>query len=229
MVIIKWFGHAAFLIKLKSINKNILIDPWITNPLSPIGLDKLEEPDYIIVTHDHGDHLGDTIEIMKKFKKTVFISLYEIAEYVGEQIRDMNRVIGANIGGPVKLSKDLDVIFTPAVHSSIRSSPAGVIVRSGESVIYHAGDTGVFYDMVLIRELYQPKIALLPIGGHFTMGIDEAVKAIELLKPSYVIPMHYNTFPVISADPEVFRKRVSEKFPETKVIILKPGEEIEIK
>lgn len=166
---------------------------------------------------------------MRRFRRTIFVSLYEIAEYVGEQIRDMNRVIGANIGGPVKLTSDLDVVFTPAIHSSIRSSPAGVVIRSRELRVYHAGDTGVFYDMILIRELYQPELALLPIGGHFTMGIDEAVKAVELLRPRYVIPMHYNTFPVISADPEIFRKKISEKFPETRVLILKPGEEIEIK
>ncbi|MEM1650027.1 MAG: metal-dependent hydrolase [Sulfolobales archaeon] len=223
---ITWFGHAAFQVVLGG--KRILIDPWIRNPLSPISLEKIQEPDYIIVTHDHGDHLGETLEIMKRFKKTIFIGLFELAEYVGEEIGDRGRVIGGNIGGPIRLDEDLRVVFTPAIHSSSRASPAGVVIRSRDDSIYHAGDTGVFYDMSLIRELYTPRIAMIPIGGHFTMGIDEAVKAVELLKPKYVIPMHYNTFPIISADPEIFRKKVSEKLHDVRVVILKPGESVSL-
>lgn len=224
MAEITWFGHAAFEVYVS--NKRFLIDPWITNPLSPVSLDKIKEPDYIIVTHDHGDHLGDTVDIMKRYKKTIFVSLYEIAEYVGDEIKDKNRVIGANIGGPVKLSSDIKIIFTPAIHSSIRSSPAGVIIKSSEKTFYHAGDTGVFYDMILIKELYRPEVVMLPIGGHFTMGVDEAVKAVELLEPKHVIPMHYNTFPLISADPEEFKSKVRNKFPNVNIHILKPGEKI---
>ncbi|MEZ0290046.1 MAG: metal-dependent hydrolase [Sulfolobales archaeon] len=226
MTEITWFGHAAFQILLS--RKRFLIDPWITNPLSPVSLEKISEPDYIIVTHDHGDHLGETIELMKRHKRTLFVGLFELAEYVGEEIKDKGRVIGGNIGGPIRLAEEIEVVFTPAFHSSTRASPAGVVIRSREDSVYHAGDTGVFYDMVLIRELYSPRIALLPIGGHFTMGIHEAVKAVELLRPRYVIPMHYNTFPMISADPDSFRLRVKERFPETEVVVLKPGETVRL-
>ena len=110
------------------------------------------------------------------------------------------------------------------MHSCSAGAPVGIIIKGKEATIYHAGDTGVFLDMQLIRELYQPDIALLPIGGHFTMGPIEAAKAVELIKPKVVIPMHYQTFDVISGDPETFRKEVEKRAPNVKVIILKPGE-----
>jgi L-ascorbate metabolism protein UlaG (beta-lactamase superfamily) len=130
--------------------------------------------------------------------------------------------IGANIGGPLSV-QDLKIIFTPAVHSSSKGTPTGVVVSGKDTTIYHAGDTGLFGDMALIGELYKPDVALLPIGGHFTMGINEAAKAVQLIKPRIAIPMHYNTFPVIRADPEEFKQLV-EKTTSTRVVVLKPGE-----
>ncbi|RLG88095.1 MAG: metal-dependent hydrolase [Thermoprotei archaeon] len=219
-----WFGHSAFMIEL--MGKVMLVDPWLTHALSPIRPSDLEKVDYIIITHDHGDHMGDVLEIMKRHRKAKVISIFEIANYIGEALREPNRTIGGNIGGPIYVD-DLEIVLTPAYHSSARGSPTGVVIMSKEGTVYHAGDTGIFAEMSFIGELYKPSVALLPIGGHFTMGIREAIKATELIKPQYVIPMHYNTFPVIRADPYKFKKLVEEKVPGVKVVILKPGESFE--
>jgi len=215
---VKWLGHAAFEILLDG--KIILIDPWVTNPKSPIKAGDITKADYIFVTHEHGDHLGESIEIAKKTNAT-FVSIYEIAARAQEQ--GVKNVVGANIGGPIKLG-DLTAFLVPAFHSGL---PTGVVIKGRETTIYHAGDTGVFGDMALIGELYSPEIVLLPIGGHFTMGPLEAAKAVELIKPRIVIPMHYGTFPVISGNPEEFKKYVSERTPDVKVVVLKPGEKYE--
>lgn len=220
---IKYLGHSFFEISLIGLDgalKTIAIDPWVENPLSPVKLEdyKNAKLDYIVVTHDHGDHLGNAIELAKLTGATV-IGIYEIAEYARSQ---GVKSIGGNIGGRLKVH-DLQVVLTPALHSSTRGAPVGVVVGGRDLKVYHAGDTGLFAEMSLIHELYNPDVALLPIGGHFTMGILEAVKAVELLKPRVVIPMHYNTFPIIEADPYEFKRLVEEKLP-ARVIVLKPGE-----
>jgi len=114
------------------------------------------------------------------------------------------------------------------MHSSSKGSPTGVVISSREATIYHAGDTGVFGDMALIRELYSPRIAMLPIGGHFTMGVREAAKAVELLGVEVVIPMHYNTFPLIRADPKELADLVLKRGLKVDVRVLKPGETVEL-
>ena len=187
------------------------------------------EVEYKIVTHDHGDHLGNTIEIMKRNPKAKLIAIFEIANYVAESLGDSGRIIDANIGGPINLGGGHWGVLTPALHSSLSGSPPGAVIGYGDEVAYHAGDTGLTYDMKLIGELYKPKVAMLPIGGHYTMGPKEAAKAVELIRPQYAIPMHYHTFPVIKGDPEKFKKLVTEVAPEVEVIILKPGEEVELK
>ncbi len=227
---IVWLGHAAFYIEID--NHRILIDPWITNPLSPYrSLDTFTrhfpEIDLVIVTHDHGDHVGETVEILKKYGKARICAVYELAEELAKKAGAIERSIPANIGGPIRFEK-LNIILTPAFHSSTIGAPTGVVIVGSKTTIYHAGDTGLFSEMQFIRELYSPTIALLPIGGHFTMGIREAVKAVEILKPRTVIPMHYNTFDVIRADPNEFAKLVKEKVPEANVVILEPGKEITI-
>jgi len=137
------------------------------------------------------------------------------------------RAIGANIGGPIAL-EGITIYLTPAMHSSSKGSPTGVVIQSSEGSIYHAGDTGVFSDMALIRELYSPRIAMLPIGGHFTMGVREAAKAVELLGIEIVIPMHYNTFPLIKADPNELADLIRRKGLKTEIKIMRPGETITI-
>jgi L-ascorbate metabolism protein UlaG (beta-lactamase superfamily) len=231
MALIKWLGHAAFVINIS--RATILIDPWITNPLSPYRsvnsfAKEYKSVDYIIVTHDHGDHVGEAIELLSKFTNAKVVAVFELAEELAGKAGATERAIPANIGGRVKLEKDLEIVFTQAFHSSSKGAPTGVVILGEDKTIYHAGDTGVFSDMKLIAELYKPRVALLPIGGHYTMGIEEAVKAVELLKPRVVVPMHYNTFNVIMTDPQLFARLVRERVPEVEVRILNPGQSLEV-
>jgi len=225
---ITWLGHSAFLLEAE---KRLLIDPFISgNTMAPCTPEELN-PDVLVITHGHQDHLGDAIEIGKRTGCRI-ISIHEVANYIkskGVFAEGMNKGGTMNVEG-IKLT------MTNALHSSSidasgfsfdGGSPAGFIIQINGRTIYHAGDTGVFGDMQLIGELYEPEIALLPIGGHFTMGIKEAVKAVELIRPKIAIPMHYNTFDVISQDPLEFQQSVESKT-STKVIIMKPGESIEL-
>ncbi len=225
---ITWLGHAAFLFEA---GKKILIDPFISgNPTAPCSPEELN-PDVIAVTHGHRDHLGDTIEIGKKTGCRI-ISIHEVANYIKSKGVFAE---GMNKGGTMTV-EEITFTMTDARHSSSidasgfnfdGGSPAGFIIKIGGHSIYHAGDTGIFGDMQLIGELYEPELALLPIGDRFTMGIKEAVKAVELIRPEIVVPMHYNTFDVIAQDPEEFKRAVEAKI-DTKVIIMEPGESIEI-
>ena len=219
---IRFLGHAAFEIDFDG--KRFLIDPWLENPKSPLKPSDIKNVDYIIITHDHGDHLGNAVEIAKKTGATV-VSIFEIANYVTEQ--GVEKAIGANIGGPIYLEDNYIVVLTNATHSSQRGAPTGVVIMKGDKAVYHAGDTGVSYDMKLIGELYKPKVAMLPIGGHFVMGPKEAAKAVELIKPEIAIPMHYETFPVLKGKAEEFIEHVKNLNVNTKVVVLKPGEKIE--
>ncbi|RXA17818.1 metal-dependent hydrolase [Methanosarcina sp. MSH10X1] len=223
---ITWLGHSAFLFEAE---KKLLIDPFISgNPLAPCTPEELD-PDIIAVTHGHRDHLGDTIEIGKRTECRI-ISIHEVANYIKSKGVFAE---GMNKGGTVHVD-DIKLTMTEALHSSsIDASgfsfdggcPAGFVIQINGHSIYHAGDTAVFGDMQLIGELYEPEIALLPIGDHFTMGIKEAVKAVELIRPKLVIPMHYNTFDVIRQDPLEFKQAVESKTG-TKVVIMQPGESI---
>ncbi|MHC1755122.1 MAG: metal-dependent hydrolase [Methanosarcina sp.] len=225
---ITWLGHAAFLLEDE---KKLLIDPFISgNPKAPCSPEDLD-PDIIAVTHGHRDHLGDTIAIGARTGCRI-ISIHEVANYIKSKGIFAE---GMNKGGTMEV-EGVTLTMTHALHSSSidasgfsfdGGSPAGFVIGIGGHSIYHAGDTGVFGDMQLIGELYKPEIALLPIGDRFTMGIKEAVKAVELIEPEVVVPMHYNTFDVIRQDPEEFRKAVEAKV-NTKVIIMEPGESIEL-
>ncbi len=224
---VKWFGHSAFAVGIGG--KVFLVDPWLRNPKSPVkDLNLGFEPDYIIVTHDHGDHIGDTIELLRKYPKAKAVAIFEIASKIAEDLGDPNRVVDGNIGGPIRLDSEYFVILTTATHSSTNGTPTGAVFGREGEMVYHAGDTGLTSDMKLVGELYRPIVALLPIGGHYTMGPREAAKAAELIKPKYAIPMHYGTFPVLWGSPEKFKEEVARLAPEVRVVILKPGEEVEL-
>ncbi len=226
MVKVMWLGHAAFLIEG---SKKVLVDPFISgNPSSPVKAYELKA-DVIAVTHGHGDHVGDAVEIAKASNCPV-VCIHELSRILECE------TVGMNIGGTAVVN-GVSFTMTPALHSA-DVEVDGKIVSAGCAVgfvigmdgvkIYHAGDTGVFYDMKLIGELYSPDVALLPIGDWYTMGPREAAKAVELIRPKVVIPMHYGTFPVITGKPEEFAKLVEERCPEVKVVILKPGESLEV-
>ena len=217
---IKFLGHSCFEL---TESRNVLIDPFISgNPAAP---DVELKPDIIAVTHAHSDHLGDTAELAKKHKCKV-ISIHEVSKYLDARGIPCE---GMNKGGTVKLD-GVDFTMTEAVHSSSFEDsdgccPAGFVIRDKTSV-YHAGDTALFGDMKLIKELYRPEIAILPIGDRYTMGIREAATAASWLHSKIVIPMHYGTFPAIEQSPHEFAELVSSLC-DSEVVILKPGEGFE--
>jgi len=187
----------------------VIIDPFITgNPNCPVNAEDVQV-DFVVLTHAHGDHLGDGIMLAKK-SKAILIAVNELANYVAEQgVEAHNMHIGGGWNFPFGRLK-----FTIAHHGSsspdgrYMGEPAGVVIKMGGKTVYHAGDTALFLDMKLIGELDKIDYFFCPIGDNFTMGIDDAVKATEFVNPGVVIPIHYNTFPVIQADPNIFRSKV---------------------
>jgi len=223
---LKYFSHSAFQVTTSS-GKVILIDPFLDgNPTSPAKPNDVKA-DCIILTHAHGDHIGDAFNIAKRCG-SFFIVVDELADYCtskGFKSHSMHIGGGYNFDfGRVK--------FTIAHHGSktpdgiYAGSPAGVILSVDGKNLYHTGDTGLFYDMKLIGEMTPVDCMCVPIGDNYTMGITDAVKAVELVNPKLAIPMHYNTFPVISADPFEFKKKVEQLGKKARVLNF--GEEIEL-
>ncbi len=223
---LKYFAHSAF--QITTVNgKKILIDPFIDgNPNATVKSKDLTA-DYIIVSHGHGDHLGDSFKIANK-SKTLFICVNELANYcIDKGFKAHNMHIGGAHNfefGRVK--------FTIAHHGSMTpdktyaGEPSGIILTIEGKNIYHTGDTGLFYDMKLIGEMNSIDYMLLPIGDNYTMGITDAVKAVELVKPKVAIPMHYNTFPVIKTDPFEFKLKVENAG--FNCLVMNFGEEIDL-
>lgn len=203
MVSLTYLSHSSFL--LDDGEYKVLIDPYVSgNPNAPHKVEDIRA-DYIVLTHAHGDHLGDSITIAKNNDATI-IAVNELANYVaslGAKAHNMH------IGGAHKCPFGR-IKLTIAHHGSSTSDgrymgePAGVIVTIGGKNIYHAGDTGLFYDMKLIGDFENISCFICPIGDNFTMGIDDAVRAVGFVNPNLSIPMHYNTFPIIQADPYEF-------------------------
>jgi len=222
---VTWLGHSAFIIDYDVENTRVLIDPFLV--VSPIKEDEIRNIDLILVTHAHVDHIGATCEILKNNSQAKVVAIYELAEHIGKECGRSDATVGMNIGGTwifKKGSAEIPITQVQAMHSSQGiGEPTGFIIRFPKFSVYHAGDTGIFSSMEIFGRLYDVRLALLPIGSHFTMGIDEAVEAVKLLKPEYAIPMHYGTFSEIKADPTKFKEKV-ESITSTKVVILKPGE-----
>ncbi len=205
---LKYFSHSAFQITTGD-GKIILIDPFLDgNPTSPVKSDQVTA-DFIVLTHGHGDHIGDSFKIAKR-TDPLFICVNELADYVASKGFKAHNM---HIGGAYNFDFGR-VKFTIAHHGSISpegnytGEPSGVLLTVDGKTIYHTGDTGLFLDMKLIGELNKVDYMLVPIGDNFTMGIDDAVKAVEFVNPGVAIPMHYNTFPVIEADPQEFKSKV---------------------
>lgn len=223
---ITYLGHSAFIVT--SSKGKVLIDPFLEgNPKAAIDPKKVAA-DVILVTHAHGDHLGDAVSIAKR-TGAVIVGTYELAQYCAGLGA---RVIDPHFGGVVRLPMGSVKVF-PALHSSSTEDgtylgqAASFVLSVDSRNIYHAGDTALFGDMALIGEEFDLDVALLPIGGHYTMGIDDAVRAVKLLTPWTVVPMHYGTFECIRADPREFKEKV-ERGTSAKCVVLKPGESLEV-
>jgi len=225
MIKLTYHGHSVF--EIKTEEHSLIIDPFFNGNSHAKIKPSDVKADYIILTHAHGDHLGDTFEIAKNNDATV-IAVNELANYVSENgCKAHNMHIGGGHNFPFGRVK-----FTIAHHGSsspdgrYMGEPSGVVISINGKNIYHAGDTGLFLDMKLIGEINPLDAALLPIGDNFTMGIDDAVKAVEFLNPKLAVPMHYNTFGVIEADPQEFKRKVESIG--KKCTIIPFGESIEI-
>jgi L-ascorbate metabolism protein UlaG (beta-lactamase superfamily) len=224
---IRWLGHSAF--ELKSGGATVVIDPFLSgNPAAAVGPDEVE-PDVILLTHGHVDHLGDTVDIAKRTGATV-VAIAELANEIGAQGVD---VLDPNLGGTVKFDWG-SVKLVPAWHTAVSPSgtphtPAGLLIFTGDRVIYHLGDTALFSDMQLIARRGDPvDLALVPIGGHYTMDRFDAVTAVEFINPAEVIPCHYNTFPVVKTDAQAFKSDV-QNAGFSQVVVLEPGDTHHVK
>ncbi len=225
---ITWLGHATVLVQTAK-GTNILIDPFIAqNPKYPKDFALPAKIHYVLLTHGHGDHISDAVPVAKKHGSTV-VAIYELADFVSG--KGVTETIGMNLGGTVELD-DVAATMVDAKHSAAAQDEQGshyvgvatgfVLTVAGGPVLYHAGDTAVFGDMSLIRELYHPKVAMLPIGGHYTMGPKEAALASRLLAPEVILPLHFGTFPPLKGTPEELAALVD---PGVQVVRWKPGQE----
>jgi L-ascorbate metabolism protein UlaG (beta-lactamase superfamily) len=218
-------GHSCFTLEAND-GTALVIDPFLTgNPLADIGPDDVVKADYVLFTHGHGDHIGDGFEIARRTGALV-VSTYEIVSFA-QQVKGIDRAHPLHIGGgynfPVGYIK-----MTPALHGGavegdesgqFTTVPGGFLIDIDGRKVYHAGDTALITDMELLRG--EVDVACLPIGDNFTMGPDDAVRAVEMIEPRTVIPMHYNTFEVIEQDPSVFAAQVGSR---AQVVILEPGQ-----
>ena len=221
---LRYLGHSA--VSLTDGDTRLLIDPFLThNPKAAVSAEEVD-PTHVLLTHGHQDHYGDTVAIARRTGATV-LAITEVAEELAAE-DGLDDVRDPNLGGTVTFDWGW-VKVVPAWHTSTTpkgtaSVPAGLLIKVGDTVVYHLGDTALFSDLQLVaRRGDQVDVALVPIGGHYTMDRHDAVTAVEFVNPTTVIPCHYDTFPPIETDAEAFKSDV-ENSTGASVVILQPGE-----
>ena len=231
-----WLGHAGVEIATPG-GKVVLVDPWFGNPHSPRTVDAQERGDVLLLTHGHFDHFdADTLALARRLHPAM-PCVHELSLYLNAQLGDTAEVIGMNAGGTVT-THGIRVTMVPAAHSSGDLMGGDTVRYFGEAVgfvielengfrVYDAGDTTVFGDMALIRELYQPDLAILPIGGHFTMDPSSAAVAVGLLGVHDVLPVHWGTFPILAGTPAALTAELGARGIEATVHDWKPGDTVD--
>ena len=218
----KWMGHATWELKTSS-GKTLVIDPWYTeNPVNP-GQAEHVKADYVLISHDHWDHVKDVLVFVQHGAKVVTLPEVE-NRFVEERELPQDAFIRANLGGTVPLDDDIKVTLFQAFHSADSGVPCGLIIQFRDITIMDVGDTALHKDMELYGELYPPTLLFVPIGDRFTMGIREAALAVKMIKPKFVVPKHYNTFPAIEQDPKAFAEEVAKVAPDVEVWLPEPGD-----
>jgi len=222
-----WLGHASFRLDTSG-GKRVYVDPWFDNPKCPDSERDPDRCDVIAVTHGHGDHVGSVVDLTKKFGPLPVIAMVELKAWLQRQGALTDDLPGSNKGGTVE-AEGIKFTLTHAFHSSgsddgeYLGEAAGVVVElENGTKVYFAGDTCVFGDMQLIGRIYSPDVAVLPIGGHFTMDPREAAVAVELLGVKRVVPCHYGTFPLLAGTPDELRQQA----PGVDVLAVEPGESV---
>jgi L-ascorbate metabolism protein UlaG (beta-lactamase superfamily) len=221
-----WYGHACFLIDIDG--TKLITDPFLSgNPLAPVRSEDVH-PDFILVSHGHGDHVGDAVALAGQTGATV-ISNFEIHNWLAGQ--GVEKLHPQHIGGAFtfpwgKLKLTIAHHGSSMPDGTYGGNPAGFLLSIQGKKIYHACDTGLFYDMKLIGE-EGIDLAILPIGDNFTMGPDDALRAVKLLEPKQVVPIHYDTFDVIRQDPHAFARRVQQET-SAEATVMKPGDTLEL-
>lgn len=223
---VTWLGHGSFRIDSPG-GKRVYLDPWLGNPKCPDAEKEPERIDVIAITHGHNDHVGETVELSKRFSPEIVANV-ELKGWLGEQGAPVGDVPGPNKGGTVEAA-GVKFTLVNAFHSSgaadltYLGEAAGIVMEVENGTrLYFAGDTCVFGDMELIGRIYSPDVAILPIGGHFTMDPREAAVACELLGVQRVLPCHYGTFPLLAGTPD----QLKERAPGVDVQVIDPGESL---
>jgi L-ascorbate metabolism protein UlaG (beta-lactamase superfamily) len=223
-VALTWLGHASFRFDSPG-GKRVYVDPWLSNPKCPDGEKEPERIDVIAITHGHSDHVGETVELTKRFSPEV-VAMVELKGWLGDQGANVGDAPGPNKGGTVD-ADGIKITLVNAFHSSASNDgdylgeAAGLVIEvENGTKLYFAGDTCVFGDMQLIGRIYSPDVAILPIGGHFTMDPREAGVALELLGVQRCVPCHYGTFPLLAGTPDELRQHAQG----VEIIELQPGE-----
>jgi L-ascorbate metabolism protein UlaG (beta-lactamase superfamily) len=230
-----WLGHAGVEIRTPG-GLTVLVDPWFGNPNSPRTQAQQAACDVLLVTHGHFDHFDADSLVLAKRLHPVMPCIHEMSLYLGKELGDAAEVIGMNQGGTVG-TKGIRVTMVPAVHSGgdtmgdervqYFGQPVGFVIELENGFrVYHAGDTVAFGDMAYIRELHRPELAMLPIGGHFTMDPREAAIAVELLGVRDVLPIHWGTFPILAGRPQALQEAIDARGVKATVHAWSPGESV---